>query len=262
LGVPPQVIAIVAPLHLFAQFWYHTRHIGKMDFLEKIIVTPSIHRVHHAINPEYLDKNYGQIFIIWDKLFKTYQDELDNVPAVYGVTRPVQTWNPVKINFMHLWLLIKDAWRAEKWADKFKIWFMPLGWRPEDVAKKYPVHKIENVYQFEKYNPQLTRGMLIWSFGQLIALLLLLSYLGGFLFRGLCFLDRLCLHRINGSQSKRLGLGTLKSCLCHVFCGQFRRLVWIKQFASKRYLSIYHLPFGLTILFSLVFYQKREVPIS
>lgn len=179
LGVPPQVIAIVAPLHLFAQFWYHTQHIKRMDFLEKIIVTPSHHRVHHAINPEYLDKNYGQIFIIWDKIFNTYQEEKEEIPAVYGVTRPVQTWNPIKINFMHLWLLIKDAWRAKSWKDKLKIWFMPLGWRPADVAKNYPVNKIEDVYHFEKYNPQLTKGMLIWSFGQLIALLLLLSYLFG-----------------------------------------------------------------------------------
>ncbi|NVK48957.1 MAG: sterol desaturase family protein, partial [Cyclobacteriaceae bacterium] len=178
-GVPPQVIAIVAPLHLFAQFWYHTRHIGKMGFLEKIIVTPSHHRVHHAINPEYLDKNYGQIFIFWDKWFGTYQEEKDDIPAVYGVTRPVRTWNPIKINFMHLWLLIKDAWRAKKWSDKFKIWFMPLGWRPADVAEKYPVEKIKDVYHFDKYNPHLPKGMLIWSFGQLIVLLLLISYLFG-----------------------------------------------------------------------------------
>ncbi|SDC80772.1 Sterol desaturase/sphingolipid hydroxylase, fatty acid hydroxylase superfamily [Algoriphagus faecimaris] len=177
LGVPPEVIAIVAPLHLFAQFWYHTRHIGKMGFLEKIIVTPSHHRVHHAINPEYLDKNYGQIFIFWDKWFGTYQEEQDDIPAVYGVTRPVRTWNPIKINFMHLWLLIKDAWRTEKWSDKLKIWFMPLGWRPDDVTEKYPVDKIEDVYHFEKYNPELSKGLLIWSFGQLIVLLLLISYL-------------------------------------------------------------------------------------
>ena len=179
LGVPPEVIAFVAPLHLFAQFWYHTQHIDRMGFLEKIMVTPSHHRVHHAINPEYLDKNYGQIFIFWDKWFGTYQEELKEIPPVYGVTRPVQTWNPIKINFMHLWLLIKDAWRARKWSDKFKIWFMPLGWRPADVAEKYPVHKIEDVYHFEKYNPSLSRGMLTWSFTQLIILLLLLSHLFG-----------------------------------------------------------------------------------
>ncbi|MFY9464634.1 MAG: sterol desaturase family protein, partial [Sediminibacterium sp.] len=94
LGVPAQVIAVVAPLHLFAQFWYHTQHINKMGWLEKIIVTPSHHRVHHAINPEYLDKNYGQIFIFWDKWFGTFQEELPYVKAVYGITRPVRTWNP------------------------------------------------------------------------------------------------------------------------------------------------------------------------
>lgn len=179
LGVPQEVISVVAPLHLFAQFWYHTRHINRMGILEKIIVTPSHHRVHHAINPIYLDRNYGQIFIIWDRIFGTYQEELDEVPAVYGVTRPVQTWNPIKINFMHLWLLIKDTWRTQNFADKLRIWFMPLGWRPEDVASKYPVEKIADVYHFEKYSPKLSQGLLTWSVIQLIILLLMISYLFG-----------------------------------------------------------------------------------
>lgn len=179
LGVPPQVVAIVAPLHLFAQFWYHTQHIGRMGFLEKIIVTPSHHRVHHAINKEYMDKNYGQIFIIWDKLFGTYQEELADVPAVYGITRPVRTWNPIKINFMHLWLLIKDAWRAKNWNDKIRIWLMPTGWRPADVAEKYPVYKIEDVYHFNKYDTGHTKPMVIWSCIQLMVTLLLISYLFG-----------------------------------------------------------------------------------
>lgn len=179
LGVPGQVIAIVAPLHLFAQFWYHTQHIGKMGFLENIIVTPSHHRVHHAINKEYMDKNYGQIFIIWDKLFGTYQEELADVPAVYGITRPVRTWNPIKINFMHLWLLIKDAWLAKSWKDKLRIWFMPTGWRPDDVAEKFPVYKIEDVYHFEKYDTGHTKPMVTWSWIQLTVTLLFISYLFG-----------------------------------------------------------------------------------
>jgi alkylglycerol monooxygenase len=178
-GVPGQVIAIVAPLHLFAQFWYHTQHIGKMGFLEKIIVTPSHHRVHRAINPEYLDKNYGQIFIIWDKLFGTFQEEVATIPPVYGVTRPVKTWNPIKINFMHLWLLVKDAWHTNNWKDKFRIWFMPLGWRPADVAEKFPVYKIKDVYHFEKYDPKISSGLLAWSWVQMIMMLLLVSYLFG-----------------------------------------------------------------------------------
>ncbi len=179
LGVPATVIGIVAPLHLFAQFWYHTRHITKMGFLEKIIVTPSHHRVHHAINPEYLDKNYGQIFIFWDKLFGTFQEELPHIPAVYGITRPVNTWNPIKINFMHVTLLIKDAWRTQNWKDKFRIWLMPTGWRPSDVVEKYPVFKIEDPYHFEKYATKNSSAFNVWIWFQLLVLLALVSYLFG-----------------------------------------------------------------------------------
>ena len=179
LGVPANVIAIVAPLHLFAQFWYHTQHINKMGFLEKIIVTPSHHRVHHAINKEYLDKNLGQIFIFWDKLFGTFQAEIKEVKPVYGITRPVQTWNPIKINFLHVGLLIKDALRTKSLKDKLRIWFMPTGWRPADVAQKYPVYKIENVYDFKKYATAEPKPLLIWVWIQLIVLLLLVSYLFG-----------------------------------------------------------------------------------
>ncbi|HRH59089.1 MAG TPA: sterol desaturase family protein [Chitinophagaceae bacterium] len=179
LGVPPQVIAVVAPIQLFAQFWYHTQHINKMGFLEKIIVTPSHHRVHHAINKEYIDKNYSQIFIVWDKLFGTFQPELADVPPVYGITRPAQTWNPIKINFQHLWLLIQDAWRTKNIKDKLRIWLMPTGWRPADVAEKYPVYKISDVYHFEKYDTKASAALHVWSWVQLVVLLLLISYLFG-----------------------------------------------------------------------------------
>jgi len=167
LGVPAQVIAIIGPLHLFLQYWYHTRLIGKMGWLEYVIVTPSHHRVHHAINPEYLDKNHGQIFIIWDKLFGTFQEELPEVPPVYGVTRPVRTWNPIRINFQHLWLLMLDAWRTRNWWDKVRIWFMPTGWRPEDVKNKFPVNSIRDPYHFEKYDTPASRLFLLWSWLQL-----------------------------------------------------------------------------------------------
>ena len=179
LGIDPTVIAVVAPLHLFAQFWYHTQHIGKMGFLEKIIVTPSHHRVHHAMNAEYMDKNYGQIFIVWDKIFGTFQEELADVQPVYGVTRPVRTWNPLKINFQHMWLLIRDAWRTKSWKDKFRIWLMPTGWRPADVVDKYPVYKIEDVYSFKKYDTHFSRPFLVWTWIQLIMLLLFVSFLFG-----------------------------------------------------------------------------------
>jgi sterol desaturase/sphingolipid hydroxylase (fatty acid hydroxylase superfamily) len=177
LGVPAEVVNVVAPLHLFAQFWYHTRHINKMGFLEKIIVTPSHHRVHHAINPEYIDKNYGQIFIFWDKWFGTYQEELVSVPPVYGITRPVRTWNPIRINFQHVWLLIKDAVQTKSWKEKFTLWFRHTGYRPADVAAKHPVYKIEDVYHFDKYDTRTSPAFNTWSWIQLLMILLFVSYM-------------------------------------------------------------------------------------
>jgi alkylglycerol monooxygenase len=177
LGIPQGVIATVAPLHLFAQFWYHTRHIDKMGWLEHVLVTPSHHRVHHAINPEYMDKNLSQIFIIWDKLFGTFAAEKKEIPPVYGITRPARTWNPVRINFQHLWLLITDAWRTQHWKEKFTLWFKSTGYRPVDVAERYPVYKIEDVYNFEKYDRPASSSFLVWTWMQLLVLLLMISYL-------------------------------------------------------------------------------------
>ena len=177
LGIPAEVIAVLAPLHLFAQYWYHTRLIGKMGFLEKIIVTPSHHRVHHAINDIYLDKNLSQVFIIWDKLFGTFQEELKEVPLVYGVKRPSRSWNPVIINFYHLWQLIQDAWHANSFTDKLKIWFMPTGWRPHDVQKKYPLEGIKSVFNYKKYNPKSSKWLHIWSWTQFLFTFTLMMYL-------------------------------------------------------------------------------------
>jgi sterol desaturase/sphingolipid hydroxylase (fatty acid hydroxylase superfamily) len=177
LGVPAQVIAVSIPIHLFLQFWYHTKHIKKMGFLENILVTPSHHRVHHAINPIYMDKNHSQLFIIWDKMFGTFQEELVDVPPVFGITRPAQTWNPIRINFQHLWLLITDAWRAEKWQDKLTIWFKPTGWRPENFEERFPVKKITNVTDFEKYGNNYSSKLVYWSITQVFITLLFVSYL-------------------------------------------------------------------------------------
>ncbi len=177
IGVPHKVIAILAPIHLFAQFWYHTRHIGKLGWLEYIIITPSQHRVHHAINEEYIDKNLGQIFSFWDRMFGTFQEELDDVPPVYGVLKPAATWNPVIINFQHVWRLIKDAWRTKSWVDKLRIWFMPTGWRPSDVKEKYPVDIIDDVYNFEKYKTPASKALKYWSVVHLVMSTLLMMFM-------------------------------------------------------------------------------------
>ena len=185
IGIPPKVISILLPLHLFAQFWYHTRLIGKMGILEYIIVTPSHHRVHHAINEKYIDKNYASIFIFWDKWFGTFQEELDDEPPVYGIKKPAKTWNPIVINYAHLIQLFKDAWRTKKWADKFKIWFMPTGWRPDDVTHNYPIEIIQDPYTYQKYDTNSNSVLLFWGSFQLMVhlamqfhLIYLLGYIG------------------------------------------------------------------------------------
>ncbi|PHN07998.1 sterol desaturase family protein [Flavilitoribacter nigricans] len=177
LGVPTEVIAVVAPIHLFAQFWYHTKLIDKMGWLEHILVTPSHHRVHHAINQQYLDKNYAAIFIFWDKWFGTFQEEREDIPPVYGVKRPVKTWNPFLINFQHLALLARDAWYTRNWWDKIRLWFMPTGWRPADVADRFPITGVEDVYAYQKYDTRLSSQLLVWSWTQLAITFVLMLYL-------------------------------------------------------------------------------------
>jgi len=162
LGVPPMIIAIVTPFHLYIQVWYHTIHVGKLGWLEYIIVTPSQHRVHHAINKIYMDKNLSPVFCIWDRLFGTFQEELDEEPCVYGVSRQVNTWNPIKINL--------------SWWDKLRIWFMPTGWRPEDVKQNFPVVSA-NPYQFTKYDTEASTSLKAWSWFQFGMLLFMLFQL-------------------------------------------------------------------------------------
>ncbi|MEJ6695278.1 MAG: sterol desaturase family protein [Chitinophagales bacterium] len=177
LGVPTEVFAIVAPIHLFAQFWYHTQHINRMGVLEKVIVTPSHHRVHHAINEIYLDRNFSQIFIVWDKWFGTFQEELEEEVPVYGVKKAVATWNPILINFQHAWRIWLDFFRTKSWKDKARIWFMPTGWRPDDVAEKYPIQIIENPRDQVKYMPLIPVWIKVWSGFQLLSTLITAMFL-------------------------------------------------------------------------------------
>ena len=176
VGVPYQVISVLAPLHLFGQFWYHTQHIGKLGWVEYILVTPSQHRVHHAINAQYIDKNLGQIFSIWDRIFGTFQEELDEVPPRYGVLKPSETYNPLWINFQHFYNLCFDAWHAKHWYDKLRIWFMPTGWRPADVAQRFERPIIEDVYTYQKYDPKSTPVRNAVVFAQFLLAISLLLY--------------------------------------------------------------------------------------
>lgn len=177
MGIPPQVLAIVGPVHLFSQFWYHTRYIGRLGVLEYIFVTPSAHRVHHAMNDMYMDKNYSAIFIVWDRMFGTYQSELSTEPCVYGMRRPAQSWNPLVINFKHWYTLAKDAFYTQKWSDKVKLWFMPTGWRPADVSEQYPLFTIQTMNDLQKYNPGYSKWFVRYSFMHIHIVFLLVCFL-------------------------------------------------------------------------------------
>jgi alkylglycerol monooxygenase len=128
------VVAMVA-FHLVLQFIPHTRVVPKLPrWVESWLNTPSHHRVHHARNDVYLDKNYGGFLIVWDRMFGTYAEETEE--CSYGVTSPPNTWDPTIINF-HAWSkLVADAAATRSWKDKLRIWVMPTGWRPADLAPR------------------------------------------------------------------------------------------------------------------------------
>jgi hypothetical protein len=148
-----------------------------MGWLEYVLVTPSQHRVHHAINPEYIDKNLGQILCVWDRMFGTFQEELNGVSPQYGVLKPAATWNPILINFQHFWRILKDAWYTQNYWDKLRIWFMPTGWRPLDVKDKYPIEIINDVYHFERYAPEASTALKLYAILQVVISLLLMMFM-------------------------------------------------------------------------------------
>jgi sterol desaturase/sphingolipid hydroxylase (fatty acid hydroxylase superfamily) len=179
LGVPAEMFVTCMALNLIYQFWVHTRHIDKLwPWFEWLMVTPSHHRVHHAQNAVYIDKNHGGVFIIWDRLFGTFQAELDDEEIIYGVRRPLQSFNPVWGNLQVWWSLIVDAWRTRSWWDKLRIWWMPTGWRPADVEARYPIVK-SDLTAFVKYDPQVDKSIQIYG---LVQLALCVGLLGYFLF--------------------------------------------------------------------------------
>ncbi len=140
LGFPPAWFVALSSFDTLYQFWIHTRAIDKLGPLEWIFNTPSHHRVHHARNPGYLDKNYAGTLIIWDRLFGTFVEETET--PVYGLTKPLNSWNPLWAQF-HIWYeLSRDAWLAPRWSDKLRIWVMPQGWRPPTLPPNPPAPQV------------------------------------------------------------------------------------------------------------------------
>ena len=158
IGFPLEVLVTVNAVNLIYQFWVHTQVIRRMGALDRILVTPSNHRVHHAQNERYIDKNYGGMLILWDRLFGTFEDEHEDEPVIFGVRKPLANWNPFWANLQVYEYLLFDARHARRWRDKLGIWFRRTGWRPPDVEERFPKRPVE-FDAFEKFDPPVPRPM-------------------------------------------------------------------------------------------------------
>ena len=158
LGIDPLMLATVGGINLVYQFWVHTQHIDRLGVLDRIFVTPSNHRAHHGQNAAYIDCNYGGVFVLWDRLFGTFQAELDDDPVVFGIRGAVNSWNPLWANFHFYQQLWQDAWHTKNWWHKLTIWFRRTGWRPPDVVLNYPLTKTDLAH-FEKYQTDVSSSL-------------------------------------------------------------------------------------------------------
>ena len=130
IGFAPGPVFIAGAFALLYQFWLHAEWIPKLGWLEYVLNTPSHHRVHHAANPEYLDRNYGGIFIVFDRMFGTFVAEQDDVPCRYGLVTPLRSNNPIIIGFHEWAALARDIWQSRSWRDRLVCLIGPPGGGP------------------------------------------------------------------------------------------------------------------------------------
>lgn len=155
VGIPPHVFASVAAFNLIYQFWVHTEHVPKLGILELFMVTPSNHRVHHAKNEEYLDSNYGGVFILWDRIFGTFVEEKTEIRVVYGTVIPLRSWNPFWANISGYVSLVINFLRAENFRAKVWVLFCPPASCPERPVAKYSSH-ISLSTDISKFDPPMS----------------------------------------------------------------------------------------------------------
>ena len=169
LGYPVEVFAVVAVIDLLYQFWIHTELVPRLGWFDKVFASPSNHRVHHAVNDRYLDRNYGGILMLWDHLFGTYAGEDPAEPCVYGTRAPLRSWNPLWANLQVYAQLLADSVRARRWRDRLAVWVAPPGWRPADVAARDP--KPAFTLARAEYDPPASRALRVYAGVQFLGLL-------------------------------------------------------------------------------------------
>ena len=170
IGFEPLMFATIASLQTLYQFWIHTKVIGKMPvWFEYIFNTPSHHRVHHGVNPKYIDRNHAGTLIIWDKIFGTFQEEEEEV--VYGITTQAKSWNPLWVNFEYWIDLFKDVTKAHKPADAVRMLTLAPGWKPADMGGML-AYKEVSAATFQKYDTVVSPRLNNYIFFQFVILLL------------------------------------------------------------------------------------------
>jgi alkylglycerol monooxygenase len=169
LGFPPLMFLTLSAFDTLYQFWIHTRVVGKLGPLEWVLNTPSHHRVHHACNPKYIDRNYAGTLIVWDRMFGSFKEEQDE--PVYGITRPLRSWNPVWAN-LHVWAdLFRKARRTSRPGDRLRLFLSPPGWQPADLGGFEPPPEVDRE-TYQKYRTPLPRGLALYAVAQFVLVLL------------------------------------------------------------------------------------------
>jgi alkylglycerol monooxygenase len=169
-GVPPEMFAVAAIVDLLYQYWIHTEVVGKLGWYDRWFASPSNHRVHHAVNGCYVDRNYGGILMIWDRLFGTFVEESEK--CVYGTRAPLESWDPLWANVEVYADLARKSRHASRWRDKLRVWFMPPGWQPAGVGDgpwAKPAFDLQRVRTYDPpMNPQV-RAFALLQLGVAIA---------------------------------------------------------------------------------------------
>ena len=169
LGIPVMMWLVCHALNLVYQFWVHTREINRLGPLELVLNTPSHHRVHHGVNPEYQDRNYAGVLIIWDRMFGTFEPEV--APPVYGLTKPLVSWNPVWAN-VHVFGEIATKLRAARsWGDRWRAVFGHPGWLPATLGPRIVPGPV-SPESFKKYEPEVPRPLQRYAVAQFLVVLL------------------------------------------------------------------------------------------
>jgi sterol desaturase/sphingolipid hydroxylase (fatty acid hydroxylase superfamily) len=169
LGVPVTMWVVCHGLNLIYQFWIHTREVNRLGPLEWVLNTPSHHRVHHGVNPEYQDRNYAGALIVWDRLFGTFEPEV--AEPVYGITKPLASWNPVWANIHVFGEIWRTARAARTWKDRLRAVFGHPGWRPPELGPRVLPGPV-SVQTFVKFDPPVPRGLKQYALVQFVAVLL------------------------------------------------------------------------------------------